>query len=334
MRAYNSEKYIPAAINSFLCQTYDNKELIIVDDCSTDKTTNIAVEFASKHPNIHFTNEHIMGVNSGPGHTFLKVAKIALGMAKPNDIICMLDDDDAWADENALKDIVHRMDQTKANICFIRYEYHYENDDIIVPRTEVLKHNSMLEKLSLLNYAPTIEEQPIIGQARSAMCSRAYEAKVFRKYISMFPKITSEHRLCEDATTISPLLLKGIKFTGVNRATYRVNKRNGSVTCVYSGDVLRKRLLFVKTAKDMVLNNLMEHVKDTPKHLALFLDIIKQDLSRLVRKQTENGNLIGYTEKEFLEDFLHIVFPETVKSNIIFMKNESKIPKIASLISC
>ena len=42
MTAYNREKYISFAIESVIASTYQNWELIIVDDCSTDKTVAIA----------------------------------------------------------------------------------------------------------------------------------------------------------------------------------------------------------------------------------------------------------------------------------------------------
>lgn len=45
MPAYNAGKYIRAAINSVLAQTYPFFELIIVDDASTDDTYSIAREF-------------------------------------------------------------------------------------------------------------------------------------------------------------------------------------------------------------------------------------------------------------------------------------------------
>lgn len=41
MSTYNDEKYIKEAINSILYQTYDNFEFIIIDDASTDKTSDI-----------------------------------------------------------------------------------------------------------------------------------------------------------------------------------------------------------------------------------------------------------------------------------------------------
>jgi len=42
MTAFNRERYIAAAIESVLAQTFDDFELVIVDDCSTDATVAIA----------------------------------------------------------------------------------------------------------------------------------------------------------------------------------------------------------------------------------------------------------------------------------------------------
>jgi glycosyltransferase involved in cell wall biosynthesis len=45
MTAFNREKYIAQAIESVLVSTYKNFELIIVDDCSSDRTAEIATEY-------------------------------------------------------------------------------------------------------------------------------------------------------------------------------------------------------------------------------------------------------------------------------------------------
>lgn len=49
---YNSEEYIAETIDSCLDQTYDNIEIIIVDDGSTDSSLDIAREYENKHKNI------------------------------------------------------------------------------------------------------------------------------------------------------------------------------------------------------------------------------------------------------------------------------------------
>lgn len=52
MPAYNAEAYIEAAINSVINQTYQDFELIIVDDASTDNTVKIIKKFQKKYPYI------------------------------------------------------------------------------------------------------------------------------------------------------------------------------------------------------------------------------------------------------------------------------------------
>ncbi|HEV2479887.1 MAG TPA: glycosyltransferase family A protein [Puia sp.] len=62
MTAYNREQYIGEAISSVLASTYTNFELIILDDCSADRTVEIAKSFAEKDPRIKlFVNDHNMG---------------------------------------------------------------------------------------------------------------------------------------------------------------------------------------------------------------------------------------------------------------------------------
>ncbi len=52
MTAYNSARYIGEAIASVLASTYPNFELIISDDCSTDRTVEIAKEYAERDSRI------------------------------------------------------------------------------------------------------------------------------------------------------------------------------------------------------------------------------------------------------------------------------------------
>ena len=48
MPAYNSARYIAQAIDSALQQDYPAKEIIVVDDGSTDDTANIVARYGGK----------------------------------------------------------------------------------------------------------------------------------------------------------------------------------------------------------------------------------------------------------------------------------------------
>ena len=48
INCYNSEKYLKECLTSAISQTYENFEIIIWDNCSTDKTAKICKEFKDK----------------------------------------------------------------------------------------------------------------------------------------------------------------------------------------------------------------------------------------------------------------------------------------------
>ncbi len=76
MPAYNSEKTIESAIYSILNQSWQNLELIIIDDCSTDNTPSIIKKFASLDDRIVYLKNPI---NTGPYVSKNRALKIATG---------------------------------------------------------------------------------------------------------------------------------------------------------------------------------------------------------------------------------------------------------------
>ena len=95
MPAYNCEKYITEAIASVINQTYQNWELIVIDDCSQDNTVNIVKRLALEDTRINlYQNERNVGVS--------KTRNKGLSIAK-GQWIAFLDSDDCWASEKLEK---------------------------------------------------------------------------------------------------------------------------------------------------------------------------------------------------------------------------------------
>ena len=88
MPAYNAERYIAPAIQSVLDQPYPHFELIVVNDCSRDRTAEIIQEFAEKDPRIIFLQNE---KNSGVCVTRNRAFNEAKG-----EWIALLDSDDMW----------------------------------------------------------------------------------------------------------------------------------------------------------------------------------------------------------------------------------------------
>lgn len=76
MPVYNGEKYIREALNSLLVQTFDDFEIIISDNASTDKTQQICEEYASNDSRIKYIRQK---ENNGANVNFEFVLKEAKG---------------------------------------------------------------------------------------------------------------------------------------------------------------------------------------------------------------------------------------------------------------
>ena len=55
---YNTEKYIEKCLDSILNQNLKKYEVILVDDCSTDKTVSIIKKYEKKYPEFKLIQNH------------------------------------------------------------------------------------------------------------------------------------------------------------------------------------------------------------------------------------------------------------------------------------
>ncbi len=61
MPSYNTAKFISESIESVLKQTYTNWEMIIVDDCSTDKTDDVVKSYLNDSRIVYIKNDKNSG---------------------------------------------------------------------------------------------------------------------------------------------------------------------------------------------------------------------------------------------------------------------------------
>ena len=61
---YNVEKYLPQCLNSIINQTYENLEIIFINDGSTDNSGNICDEYAKRNSRIKAIHKENGGASS------------------------------------------------------------------------------------------------------------------------------------------------------------------------------------------------------------------------------------------------------------------------------
>lgn len=116
MPARNAEKTIGAAISSVRAQTFENWELLIVDDASTDTTLSIIEKFGRDEPRIRVLPLQSSGSHpSGPAATRNRALSDARGQ-----FVAFLDADDYWRPDK-LQCQLERMQRSGAVFCYSSY---------------------------------------------------------------------------------------------------------------------------------------------------------------------------------------------------------------------
>lgn len=118
---FNAERFICETIDSVLAQTYENWELIIVDDLSTDGGYQIVKSYTEKDDRIKLLQNEI---NSGAAITRNNAIKYATGK-----YIAFLDSDDLWL-PNKLEIQISFMKEKDIAFSFASYYKIDENGEI------------------------------------------------------------------------------------------------------------------------------------------------------------------------------------------------------------
>jgi teichuronic acid biosynthesis glycosyltransferase TuaG len=134
---YNVEKYIGATIVSVQAQTYGNWEMLIADDCSTDKSNCITSAYVKEDHRIKLIS---LETNSGVATARNAAISIANGR-----FIAFLDADDLWHKDKLQKQVLFMLSN---DIVFSCVSYEVVGDD----GKQRLKTIHMKDKLDYKGY--------------------------------------------------------------------------------------------------------------------------------------------------------------------------------------
>ncbi|MFD1601611.1 glycosyltransferase family 2 protein [Flavobacterium artemisiae] len=139
MATYNGEKYLKDQINSILYQTYKNWRLIIRDDNSSDRTTEIINNYADLDPRIIICNDD--KGNLGVFKNFMELISIS-----DSPYIMFADQDDIWIN-----------DKVEVSLKFIR-KVEKENSPTLVFSNSILMNEGLTKKFGF-NYRTSFKPE-------------------------------------------------------------------------------------------------------------------------------------------------------------------------------
>lgn len=125
---YNVEKYLRECIDSILCQTYNDFELLLIDDGSTDTSGQICDAYAKKDKRVRVFHKPNGGLSSARNYGIDN----AYG-----DWIIFVDSDDLWSDNDCLTKL-HEV-SAHYNLDILRFEYKGVDEHLI--SLNLKKHN-------------------------------------------------------------------------------------------------------------------------------------------------------------------------------------------------
>lgn len=145
MPSFNSEAYLEQAIISVVCQTYEEWELLICDDGSSDSSSEIAKKWAARDGRIIALKNWNNKGAAGARNTCLNVAR--------GRYIAFLDSDDFWHQSKLERQITHM----ESSGCPFSYSYYDVIDEsgrflhtVKTPPEISLRH------LSISNFIPCL----------------------------------------------------------------------------------------------------------------------------------------------------------------------------------
>lgn len=208
---YNIEAYLHKCIESILCQTYSDFELILVDDGSTDASPIICDSYAKQDSRIKVIHKQYEGVSRARNS----------GLKLSTGYWIMYVDGDDWIDKEMLFSLISEANKSGENVDLVDAGFRmiWDNGRTV----EVYNNYEKGTKKSLLT--------SYIGYSWTTVWGGIAKRELYEKYGLRSPEGVS---YCEDFHLAVRLRYYANKVVTLNRCFYNYRQRNTSLLHSYN----------------------------------------------------------------------------------------------------
>lgn len=219
---YKVEKYIESCLNSIANQTFQDFEVIVIDDGSPDGSVEKVENFIKENKiNLKIIRQKNSGV-SVARNTGIKCAS--------GEYVCFVDSDD-MLDKNYLAVLYESIDKNNGDICICKSRNISEDSDII--------YESNLEYNTKISSKTTALESLLYGRLSAGIW-----AVLMRREILGDMKFAENYRYSEDLEMVWRLVASSKKIVCVDAPLYCYRIRGGSAMTVMNDKRLDGLRLF------------------------------------------------------------------------------------------
>lgn len=184
---YNAEKYLAESIASVIEQTYTNWELLLINDCSTDKSAAVALKYTQADARIKLVT---LKQNRGAGIARNK----GIERAKGNKI-AFLDADDRWK-QHKLTTQLKFMEKNQVCICYSSYTLINESGKLLEKEIKALPVLSF-KKLLRANYIGNLTAVYDVEQLGKTYAPALRKRQDWALWLDLVNKAGSAHGISE-----------------------------------------------------------------------------------------------------------------------------------------
>ncbi|SCH19957.1 glycosyltransferase family 2 protein [Romboutsia sp. 1001713B170207_170306_H8] len=166
---YNAERDLKCCIDSILSQTFEDIEVILVNDGSTDKSREICDEYAIKDKRIILIHKKNQGVSSARN----------LGIKESTGDYIMFCDSDDWIESDCIEKLYSKIKDSNADIIYSGvYREEYTNGKKIQDKVSGVSEEIFIKKEDFDKYLDYIIES--IKSPFLSPCAKLYNASIIR----------------------------------------------------------------------------------------------------------------------------------------------------------
>lgn len=208
---YNVETTITECVNSVLSQTFEDLEIILVDDGSTDGSPKICDNLAEKDSRIKVVHKENGGLSSAR-NTGMKAIK--------GDYFLFLDSDDYWTYDSFLSDLVEIIEKYDSDVVV----FNISSDNSFIAKDN--RNIELEEKISSNMKALSFKELIVNNKLLSSACDKTYKSSLFNNEDFRFV----EGVYSEDIDWTARVFISVEKISYLDRYAYFYRPNDSSIT--------------------------------------------------------------------------------------------------------